>query len=472
MLIKNRSELLSQELSAQQLVLREIALEALEIAIEAVKPEKLVKKAVRIEGSYLYVSGDKYNLKDIGKIFIIGGGKATADMAFALEDILKEASSIDYEGVINIPEGLDLDPSRLSTKLKLNHASHPKPNEIGLKGTQEMVDLANKATKKDLIVCLISGGGSALMPLPKLGVSLEDLRGINTALLLSGANIQEFNCVRKHLSRFAGGNLARAISTSSGAVVVALIISDVVGDDLDVIASGPTVPDTKTFKDAVSVLKKYNLYESAPISIKKIMIEGLKNKALENPKPKDVCFKNVHNYLIGSVKSAVKEVSNFLEGKGFETRYFSDRMEGEAQDFGETLPSTIRKMIEQKSIKNEISKNALLATGELTVKVKGKGIGGRNQEMLLSFVNSFKGEGINNDFLILSVNLDGIEGNSEAMGAFVDNFILNRTISQKIDINEFLEENNSNEYFKRLKGEIVTGRTGCNVNDLLMIFVS
>ncbi len=471
MLIKNRSDLLSKELSTQQLALREVALDALEIAIEAVRPEKLVKKAVRIENSELWVCGDKYNLKEFKKIYIIGGGKATADMAFTSEEILKNASFGDYEGVINIPEGLELNDLLLSKKIKINLASHPKPNDIGLKGTKEMVELAKKATKRDLILCLISGGGSALMPFPKKGASLEDLRTINTALLQSGANIHEFNSVRKHLSQFAGGNLAKTIYESSGAVVIALIISDVVGDDLDVIASGPTVPDSTTFKDAVAVLKKYNLYETAPSSVKKILGEGLENTALENPKLEDSCFKNIHNYLIGSAKSAVKESSNYLEKSGYQTEYFSDHLEGEAKEFGETLPNTIQKIIEEKSGKNEISKRALFATGELTVKVKGNGIGGRNQEMLLSFVNLIKDSSLRNDLLIIGANLDGIEGNSGAMGALIDNFIINKTISLRIDTNKYLEENNSNEYFKKIKGEIVTGRTGCNVNDLLMILV-
>jgi len=250
--------------------------------------------------------------------------------------------------------------------------------------------------------------------------------------------------------------------------LISLIISDVVGDNLDSIASGPTVPDKTSFRDALKIIKKYRLLNKIPTSVMEILNQGISGRISENPTHNDSCFTNVHNYLIGSVKTAVQEAKPFLSSKQFKVDYFSNNIIGEAQEFGRSLYGILSKLI--KDAKSE--KIALIGTGELTVTIRGDGIGGRNQEMLLSFLNNMKKLKFNYDFLIISVNLDGIEGNSKAMGALVDNFILDQMISKNIDAKKLLLNNDSNKFFKELGTEIITGPTGCNVNDLILILIS
>jgi len=469
--VKNLSQLTPKSLDKITLELRRVGLEVLEIAIKSVEPSKLIQNNVKIIDGKLNIQKDKFDLNKFSNIFIIGGGKASAQMTLALEKILKKQPKIKYEGFINIPEGQIIRDYSPLSKIKMNRASHPIPNEKGLTGTKEMVKIVENATKNDLIICVISGGGSALLPLPKQGITLEDLQKVNSLLLASGASIHEINIIRKHLSDFKGGNLAKKVHNTSKATLITLIISDVVGNNLDSIASGPTVPDLTTFKQAYDVLKKYNLSDKIPSSIKKIIEKGLNNSRLENPKEKDVCFTNIHNYLIGSVNLAVEEVSANLKDFNFIIDYFTNEIIGEAVDFGKKLHELISIKLKPYTKKQGKHKLALIATGELTVTIKGKGVGGRNQEMLLSFLDNVKNKEIDYNFLIIGANLDGIEGNSKAMGALIDNFSLNQIKNEKIKTKSYLENNDSNSFFKLLKSEIITGPTGINVNDLLLILI-
>ncbi|MFX1281294.1 MAG: glycerate kinase [Promethearchaeota archaeon] len=467
--IQNISELLNKDLDKNQLYLRKIILETLEIAIKAVKPQNLIKSSIKIKNNILTIQNDDYDLKKVNKLYIVGGGKAAADMALSLENILNQNKEIKYQGLINVPKD-SVDSEKLKqTKIKINYASHPIPDKGGLDGAKEMVNLIENSTTNDLILFLISGGGSALLPLPIKGISLEDIQILNTLLLESGASIHEINVVRKHISAIKGGNIARTTYTSSGAKLISLIISDVVGDNLDIIASGPTVPDTSTFHDAHTILNKYTLYEKVPESIRIHISNGLKDEKLENPKYNDKSFNNVHNYVIGTVEIAVEKAISFLEAEGFKTHYFSNEIAGEAVEYGKNLYRIVLKRIEDAIEKDISGKLALIGTGELTVTIKGNGIGGRNQEMLLSFLNSVEKQEIDWDFAILGANLDGIEGNSHAMGALIDNDILKRR--DKKSILKYLKSNDSNCFFKLNKTEIVTGLTGCNVNDLVIVLL-
>ncbi|MFX1393179.1 MAG: glycerate kinase [Promethearchaeota archaeon] len=466
--IKNAPQLLKGELSNSQLNLRKIGLEALEKALYAVKPKNLIEKSIKTQNGLLIIKNDKYYLNDYEKIYIIGGGKASAEMALTLERIFSDnTTDITYEGIINIVKGLDLKPN-ISTKIRFYYATHPIPNENGLNGTKSMMKIIEKTTNRDLVIFLISGGGSALLPLPKEGISLEDLIKINSLLLASGASIHEINAIRKHISDIKGGNLARKLYNQSGAILISLIISDVVGDSLDTIASGPTVPDTTTFADAIGILNRYKIFEKIPQSAKSILENGMENEDLENPKPSDICFNTVHNYLIGSVSFAVEKLQSYLSKQSFEVDYFSNKLIGEARDFGKNLYQLITQKITEKPNQHKI---VLIGTGELTVIIKGNGIGGRNQEMLLSFLDFIKEKDVNFNFLIIAANLDGIEGNSKAMGALIDNYTLSQTRKKDLDTRKYLDNNDSNSFFKALKSEIITGPTGCNVNDILIIFI-
>ncbi|MFW9952600.1 MAG: glycerate kinase [Candidatus Thorarchaeota archaeon] len=472
MYIKNTSEILTEEIPKDQFKLRKIGLQAISKAISAVKPENLMEKSIKVLDNKLIIDNDEYYLPNFEKIHIIGGGKATAEMALTLERILSNMKDIDYSGIINVPEDLEQQKFSKKSKISINFASHPIPNESGLKGTLSMVEIVENSTKNDLFICLISGGGSALLPLPKKGILLKDIKDVNSLLLSSGASIHEINTIRKHLSDFKGGNLAKKIYSSSGAILISLIISDVVGDDLDSIASGPTVPDKTTFKDALEIIKKYNLLTKIPISVNEYLEKGLSDRTLETPKPNDSCFINVHNYLIGSVIYAAQEVKSFLTSEGFEVNYFSTKIIGEAKEFGKSLFKIISTHV-QNNLDQKISeRKALIGTGELTVTIRGKGIGGRNQEMLLSFLNIIKDKKFDYNFLIIGANLDGIEGNSKAMGALIDNYVLSKMISNNLNPEGYLFNNDSNSFFKALRTEIVSGPTGCNVNDLILILIS
>jgi glycerate-2-kinase len=469
--IKNAAELLGEDLNENQFYLRNIAIHALEKAIWAVKPKNLIENSIRIQGNILSIQNDEYDLKNYSKIYIIGGGKATAEMGLTIEKNLLRLNNVEYEGIINVPRGIVESESLKESKLIINFASHPIPDENGLKGTQQMMKIIKKTQYNDLIIFLVSGGGSALLPLPSKGITLNDMQIVNKKLIASGASIHEINTIRKHLSDFKGGTLAKKIFRVSNATLISIIISDVVGDKLDSIASGPSVPDPTNFKDAIDVLEKYRIYDSIPKSVRNHLKEGLKNPNLETPKFDDECFNNVHNYLIGSVKNAVKEVTSFLTMHDFTIKVFSNEITGEAEKFGKALYGIISQNFEEDSGINSISKIALIGTGELTVTIKGNGIGGRNQEMLLSFLDFIQEIEIPYEFLITSVNLDGIEGNSEAMGALIDNYVLTQIKKNKIEARKFLKNNDSNKFFNLVKTALITGPTGCNVNDLLLILL-
>ncbi len=335
-----------------------------------------------------------------------------------------------------------------------------------------MLDLVKDASQNDLILCLISGGGSSLLPLPLDDISIEDLKILNSLLLTCGASIHEINLVRKHVSGIKGGKLSKIIHDSSNALLITLLISDVVGNKLESIASGPTMPDSSTCKDTLEILKKYMIFEKTPSSIISTLKRGLHDKVFETPKLGDECFERSRNYMIGNILPAVDAIISFLRSEDFEPIYISDSIGGEARVFGNKLHAIIsQKVINFKENGNFIKKLALIGSGELTVTLKGDGIGGRNQEMLLSFLLTLLNKAIKHDFNIISVNLDGIDGNSDAMGAMVDNHIMKEMIQKNINPRDFLTRNDSNTFFKNLEGEIITGYTGCNVNDLILVLL-
>jgi glycerate 2-kinase len=471
MYLKNYSELFPKGLRKSLRNLRKIGLDCIEIAIDTVMPDILVKNKVKLMDKILTVGKDKYNLNEFKKVIVIGGGKATAQMAFSIEKILRD-SNIEIEGIINIPDGLDIDRSQFSSKIKVIYASHPIPNQAGLEGTKLMIDLIEKASSNDLILCLLSGGGSSLLPLPKGGITLDELQKVTSILLASGADIDEINTIRKHLSNFKGGKLAKKIYEKSNATLISLIISDVVGDRLDSIASGPSVPDLTTFYDSIDILKKYNIYDKVPEVIVEYLHKGSQNIEMETPKPNDPCFNKVHNYLIGSAATAAEVLMGYLNEKSFNVEYFSKEIKGEAKKFGESLHEIISHKIEEKMIHEKNNKIALIGTGELTVTIRGNGIGGRNQEMLLGFLNTLEKRAIDQDLMIIGANLDGTEGNSRAMGALIDNFVINEMFNRNLNPLEYLEKNDSNKFFQIVNTELLTGQTGCNVNDLVIILIS
>ncbi len=431
---------------------RALALECLERAINAAEPKQLVKAKIKVENNQLQVEGYSFDLGKFKHVYVVGGGKAGGKMAQTIEEILGEHVTA---GVVNIPYG-----TRQKTHvIELNDAGHPVPDEAGVKGTARIVALAEQAEENDLVICLISGGGSSLMPLPREGISLKDKQTLTNALLKSGAAITEINTVRKHLSAFKGGWLAKK---AYPATVLNLVLSDVMGDPLDSIASGPTVPDPSTFNDARKILKKYDLWLNAPVSIRKIVSEGARGLLQETPKADDFAFENVHNVLIGNNRTASQAAVDCLRAKGLNTLLLAKMLDGEARKVGKTLANLASGVCNA-----HISKSlGAVAGGETTVTVTGEGVGGRNQELELSAaLNLIESE----ECVIASLSTDGIDGPTDAAGAIIDNLTMKRARKLGLDPEKYLQNNDSYSFFLKLGDLIFTNATGTNVNDLSVI---
>jgi len=396
-------------------------------------------------------------LSKFRSIYVVGGGKACGPMAEALVELLGDRIK---EGAINVPHS---SASYRTGRVKLQRASHPIPDQSGVEGATRMLDLVDKAEEKDLVFCMISGGGSSLMPQPRNGISLEDKQKVTDALLKSGATINEFNTVRKHISGLKGGWLAKAAYPST---VVNLILSDVVGDPLDFIASGPTVPDTTTFHDAIEVLKQYGLWSKVPDSVRRILTDGEKGLIPETPKPGDKVFKKVHNIVIGNNFTASHAAYNNFRKAELNSLLLTSTLEGQAREVGTMLASMAKEIVVSG---NPVPKPAgIVAGGETTVTVVGKGKGGRNQEIALGAalkINSMDG------MAIASVSTDGVDGPTDAAGAIVDGKTLQRARDLGLNPRGFLANNDSYTFFSRLSDLVSTGPTGTNVCDVTVIVV-
>ncbi|HID90896.1 TPA: glycerate kinase, partial [Candidatus Bathyarchaeota archaeon] len=337
------------------------------------------------------------------------------------------------------------------------------PDEDGVRGAEGIIRLASEAAEGDLVICLISGGGSALMPLPAAGIALRDVRRLTAALLRSGATINEVNAVRKHVSRLKGGQLARA---AYPATLISLILSDVVGDPLDVIASGPTAPDTTTFDDAIRVLKAYGLWRDAPEPVRERLESGSRGEIPETPKPGDAIFDRTHNIVVGNNRLASLAACREARRRGFNALLLSSLIEGEARHIGTAYSGIVREIL---TSGNPVRRPAVVvAGGETTVTVKGRGKGGRNQELVLSASLGIEGlRGV----AIASIGTDGVDGPTDAAGAIADGQTAVRARKRGLDARSFLADNDSYGFFTRLGDLILTGPTGTNVNDITVMVV-
>jgi glycerate-2-kinase len=454
--IKDKLELIKNGETKLNRKARELALGSLETALNIVNPKQLIESRLSLKNSVLNVDGHSFDLNKFRNIYVVGGGKASGSMAEGLEQVLDKRIA---RGLVNVPHGTKNNTSIV----ELHGASHPVPDDAGVEGTRRMLKMVDDAEDNDLVICLISGGGSSLMPLPRDAISLSDKRTITNALLKSGATINEINTVRKHISDFKGGWLAKK---AYPATVLNLILSDVVGDPLDFIASGPTVPDSTTFNDAIEVLKKYTLWAEAPPSIVKVLKEGAKGFIPETPKADDKAFKKVCNVVVGNNRFASLAACGRLQSKGLNTLLLTATLEGEAKQVGIMLASVAREV----SISgNPVRKPAAIVVGgETTVVVTGKGLGGRNQEISLAAVPRLNGlDGV----VVASLSTDGIEGPTDAAGAIADGKTLVRARKMELVPERFLADNDSYHFFSELGDLVFTGPTGTNVNDISVIIV-
>jgi hydroxypyruvate reductase len=332
-----------------------------------------------------------------------------------------------------------------------------------VEGAEAVRRLAESLTADDLLVCMISGGGSALMPLPVDGVTLEELQATTGLLLRAGANIQELNCVRKHLDQLKGGRLARL---AVPAQVVALVLSDVCGDPLDVIASGPLSPDPTTFADAVTVLRTRNLWEAIPDAVRDHLNRGLAGFADESPKEGDPCFGHVDVQVIGNNRIAAEAARREAERRGYFTRLLSTTITGEAREVGRVLGALGREM--QRSGEPLGTPGCLVAAGETTVTVRGQGRGGRNQELALGAALEMVGvDGI----AMGSIGTDGIDGPTDAAGALVDGSTIPRARAAGLDPADAFARNDVYPFLRTLDELVFTGPTGTNVMDIQVVMV-
>lgn len=436
--------------------LRNHGLNIFKAGLEAVDSYKAVDNFIKRDGDLLTIGNLKIKLQEVRKIIVIGGGKASVNMAKALETKLKDRIN---EGLVNAPYG----SAKTTEIIKINECAHPIPDKEGKKGVEEMVAFLKDIKAQDLVICLISGGGSSLMPYPVEGVSLEDRKRMIEILLKCGATIEETNAVRKHLSSIKGGGLAKLAYPARTAT---LIISDVVGDRLDTIASGPTVPDRTTFRDCWEVINKYHLEDKLPPAIAKHLKDGLNKKLSDTPKENDPAFKKVRNFIVANNLKALKAAGEKARELGYNTLILSSCIQGEAREVAKVYAGIA------KDIKNNRTPLSppcvIIGGGETTVTVKGSGKGGRNQELALSFAQEV--EGLEN-ILFMSAGTDGIDGFSDAAGAYADGETLTRAKEKGLSIQDFLDNNNSYSFFKKLDDLILTGHTGTNVMDMHLLIV-
>ncbi len=437
---------------------REEIMAIIKAALKAVDPAEAIRKVVKREGNNLIVAGKAYNLEKYRQVIVIGGGKAGAPMAAAVEELLGEHIS---KGWVNVKEGYILEPS--PTRITINQAGHPTPNESGLEGARKILELASEAKEEDLVITLISGGGSALMPLPAEGITLEDKKIATSLLLKCGATINEINALRKHISALKGGQLAKA---AYPATVISLILSDVIGSPLDTIASGPTAPDSTTFADAWKVLEKYNLLAEMPPRIVDRIKKGLKGEIPETPKPGDPVFERVQNVIIGDNYIAATAALEEAKKLGYNAMLLTTFLEGEAREVAKAV-AALGKEVALRGI--PIPPPAcLILGGETTVTIKGKGKGGRNQELALAAAIALEGW---ERVTVVTLATDGTDGPTDAAGAIVDGTTTQRAAERGLSPLAYLQDNDSYTFFQALGDLLVTGPTNTNVNDLVFVFV-
>lgn len=434
---------------------RKAALEVLTAALEAADPGKAVKRFLKLEGRKLRVSDRTYDLSEYDRVLVVGGGKAGSAMTAAVEDVL---GNYVRGGVVNVKYG-HVAPTRI---VKINEAAHPVPDEAGLAGTREMVEMVEGAGPRDLVITVISGGGSALIDLPVEGITLEHMKQLTGDLLRSGATINEINTIRKHLSQVKGGGIARL---ASPATVISLVLSDVVGNPLDMIASGPTVPDTTTFQDAWRVLEQYGLTNSLPGPIGDRLRAGVRGEIPDTLKAGDPVFAKVQTVVVASNELAAEAAMARAGELGFNTLLLSTFVEGEAREIAKVYAATAREIA---VYGRPLARPAcLIAGGETTVTVRGDGMGGRNQEMALAAALKLAGL---NDVMVLPAATDGSDGPTDATGAIADGTTVARALELGLDPADFLARNDAYHFFERLGDLIKTGPTNTNVNDLTFVF--
>lgn len=424
--------------------------------IRAVDPEEAVKRHVELIGNQLMIGGRSYQLDRFKRVFVTGVGKGTAPMAKALEQILGDRLT---EGWITVKYGHGL-PLK---KIRVMEAGHPVPDEAGLEATRYILEHLEACTEQDLVLCAFSGGGSALSPAPRPPLRLSEKQETTRLLLECGATIFELNSLRKHMSLAKGGQLARI---AHPARVVSLFLSDVVGDPLDVIASGPTVADPSSFADCIRIIERYDLFEKLPAPVLKLVRDGAGGLIEDTPKPGDAVFEGVQNLVVGNNRAALLASARKAAELGYAPLVLSTFVQGEAREVAKAFTAIGKEIV---SSGHPISAPAcVLAGGETTVTIRGEGKGGRNQEFALAAALDLQGWP---KISVLSAGTDGSDGPTDAAGAFADSNTCLDAARKGLNPFDYLFRNDSYNFFKETGDLFITGPTRTNVMDVLCMIV-
>ncbi len=430
-------------------------------ALSAVDSFQALARNIRIVDHHLIIQEKLFSLEDVRRIVVVGAGKATAGMAAAVEAVLGERIC---QGLVIVKQGHAM-PLRI---IEVAEAAHPIPDDRGVQGTRRVLQMVKESDEHTLILCLLSGGASALLVAPMASLSLGDKQAITGQLLKAGASISELNTVRKHLSAVKGGKLAQA---AFPARVIGLILSDVIGIRLDVIASGPTVPDPSTFADAVAVIRQFNLTEKIPRRAWQLLERGSAGHEDETMKSHDPCFAGTLNFIIGDIGRALAAAREKARQLGYVCEILTAELQGDCTRSAHFLA---QKALQARKILQPGERYCLLSGGETTVTVQGSGQGGRNQEFALAFALEIAGT---NGIRMLSAGTDGTDGPTDAAGAIVDGTVAVRARELGLDPGAYLENNDSYSFFAEFdslsgsKNHLITGPTGTNVMDIQIILI-
>jgi glycerate 2-kinase len=436
---------------------REKAIQIFESAVAAVQPQRLIPRHLFIDNDTLHISGRQFLMQQLQNIYVAGAGKASTAMAKAAEEILGDYITAGI-AVTKYAHALPL------KKVICIEAAHPVPDKAGIEATKKTMQLLQQANKNDIVICLISGGASSLWIDVPHGATLNAVRQTFNMLLQCGANIQEVNTIRKHLSLIKGGQLPRYAPQANW---FSLIISDVPGDDLSVIASGPTAPDNSSFEDAKNIIEKYGLTNQLPALVLKHIKDGLTGLVKETARVDDPVFKQVQNNIIGNNGIALKAATKKAKELGYEVVLVDAEMQGDAANFGQQIMKQSKEYTGNKPA-------CMLFGGETTVKVTGNGKGGRNQQLALSALLQLdvnEPADFNHQITFLSAGTDGTDGPTDAAGAIIDNDILSIAREKNLNVIEYLENNDAYHFFKQTGGLVITGATQTNVMDLVVVLI-
>lgn len=464
MYIRNRDALLGKSVEGSRSSSRRLLLDAVEYMLESCNSGRIVRESVSINDGRLMIHG-RVGLEDIDRyrsVHVIGCGKAALGMAEAMNCILGDRIA---SGIIIVPDYVDCIGNRIG-RVEVLKGTHPIPSRMSVEATERMLDLARDLTDRDLMIFLISGGSSSLIVKP-YGITLEEKQEVTRMLLDAGARIDEINAVRKHLSQVKGGRLVEMLRAD----VVSLILSDVPCNRLDAVASGLTVEDSTTFMDAMLILKRYGIWDRVGMNVRKVIEDGLNGRIRETPKPGDPAFKRVRNFVLADNSYACMKAAEFFTSRGIDARIVSTKVHGEARVIGQFIASVAYEVaVNSRPFSRPV---AMILGGETTVTLNpgsSKGRGGRNQELALSALISSRALGSTN-WAMVAIGTDGIDGSSMNAGAIVDETTLSHALGIGLDMDSYLALHDSAGFFDAVGDSIVTGPTGTNLNDVIIVLV-